>query len=308
MAGLNIGVVIGRFQVPELHEGHLHLFNEVITQADRAVIFLGVSPLDGYASEYPLTFGQRKTMLERCLPSGIDYIILPLPDRRTDDEWTAQIDAVLDATFHKDAVTLYGGRDSFTEHYKGKHTVKRLTFCPLIPVAGTEIRKAIKEANPVEFLRGQIHTLVRQWPKAYPTVDIAHVRQTNAQGAEVLVIQRADTGVWCFPGGFVDPTDESYEAAAKRELQEEVGLTSEARLDYIGSCRINDWRYRGSRDKILTSFYLSLHVFGAPTPNYEEVQDFRWVHISYPSAIDHVGQGHKPLMEMLQTYAAEKVM
>jgi bifunctional NMN adenylyltransferase/nudix hydrolase len=308
MAGLNIGVVIGRFQVPELHAGHLHLFTEVASRSDRVVVFLGVSPIDGYASEYPLTFSQRQAMLQRCLPPSVEYTIMPLPDRKTDDEWTTQIDVILDAVFPSDTVILYGGRDSFTEHYKGHHHVERMTFVPVIPVAGTDIRKAIKPATASEFLRGQIHGICRQYPKVYPTVDIAHVRYNTPMTPEVLLIQRADTGSWCFPGGFVDPTDMSLEFAAKRELSEELGLISEAPVEYIGSVRINDWRYRGSRDKVLTNFFYSQHSFGSVRPNYDEVQDYLWVSLDDLRHPSRVSDTHQPLVPMLLAYAEKKGM
>jgi 8-oxo-dGTP pyrophosphatase MutT (NUDIX family) len=39
----------------------------------------------------------------------------------------------------------------------------------------------------------------------------------------ILLQQRADTGEWCIPGGFMDP-GESLEQAVRREAQEETGL------------------------------------------------------------------------------------
>ena len=41
---------------------------------------------------------------------------------------------------------------------------------------------------------------------------------------QVLLQKRSDTGDWCIPGGALEPF-ETYEEAAIREIQEEVGIT-----------------------------------------------------------------------------------
>jgi 8-oxo-dGTP pyrophosphatase MutT (NUDIX family) len=50
----------------------------------------------------------------------------------------------------------------------------------------------------------------------------AAVVATDAEH-RVLLLQRADTGGWGLPGGFMDP-GESLEDTARREVMEEVGL------------------------------------------------------------------------------------
>ena len=52
----------------------------------------------------------------------------------------------------------------------------------------------------------------------------ASVIVENASG-EVLLLRRADTGDWCYPGGAVELYEQT-EAAARRELLEETGLTA----------------------------------------------------------------------------------
>jgi bifunctional NMN adenylyltransferase/nudix hydrolase len=37
----HIGAIIARFQVPTLHEGHIHLIREVVSTSDMVIILLG---------------------------------------------------------------------------------------------------------------------------------------------------------------------------------------------------------------------------------------------------------------------------
>lgn len=303
MAALKIGVIIGRFQVPTLHEGHLKLFKEVAAASDRVVVLLGVSPVDGYTAEHPLTFAQRQSMITNCpglsgFYEPLHHInILPLFDQRTNDVWSAQVDSLLKQTYPHDILTLYGGRDSFADSYKGKLPVTRSTFCPIVPVTGTQNRAAIKEENDPAFLRGTIAALQRQFPRVFPTTDIAVLKSDD-----VLLIQRVDSGHWCFPGGFVDPTDGSFELAARRELREETGLTLEGPLNCVGTFPINDFRYRGSRDKIFTTFYAGVHSWGPVTANPLEVQDYRWVNWLGNEITEIIAEVHRPLLSALRTH------
>jgi 8-oxo-dGTP pyrophosphatase MutT (NUDIX family) len=46
------------------------------------------------------------------------------------------------------------------------------------------------------------------------------------EDGRILLQQRADSGTWCLPGGYVDPNESPHETAV-RETQEETGLTVE---------------------------------------------------------------------------------
>jgi bifunctional NMN adenylyltransferase/nudix hydrolase len=299
---MKIGVIIARFQNHVLHAGHEALFTRVHAENDRVVIFLGVSPVDGFTAENPLTYSQRERVVTGALNGYPNVTVLPLLDLRTDELWSQQIDSLLDGMFPTDDVTLYGGRDSFADHYVGDYSHREIVLTPTVALSSTELRKGIKESNDDAFLRGQIFALNRAYPHAYPTVDIACFKDSRVSGSDVLLIQRADTGRWCFPGGFVDPTDINLEAAAKRELQEEVGLVIESGLHYVGSHLINDWRYRGTRDKIMTSFFMGKTLGGIPRLNEREVLDAKWVDPFGDDASVLVSDTHQPLLMMLRIH------
>jgi ADP-ribose pyrophosphatase YjhB (NUDIX family) len=61
----------------------------------------------------------------------------------------------------------------------------------------------------------------------YPTAKVG-ADAAVFQADKLLLIQRADSGKWALPGGWVDP-GESPECTAVRETQEETGVTVRAR-------------------------------------------------------------------------------
>lgn len=286
---MRVGIIIGRFQVPELTAGHRALIQSVQLANDKTVVLLGRGPMDGYIPENPLSFIQRYYLFAGYK----DLAVFPLDDKRTNEEWSQQVDKFLKDTFGDNDCLLYAGRDSgFVKAYSGVRKVKEVEFYQPIPCSGTESRTSIKESISREFINGQIYALNKQFPHSYTAVDVALLKspEPHTHGKmDVLIIKRADTGTWCFPGGFVDPTDQNFETAGQRELNEELGVISEDRLKYIGSYRIDDWRYRCSRDKIMSAFYYGWYSFGRITPNKDEVADFKWVPLD---SVHNIVQGN----------------
>ena len=267
-----IGVIIARFQTPYLHAGHHALTESVRAQHKKVVIVLGVSPVLG-SKRNPLDFHTREKMIRKACP---DVVVLPLPDHPRDTVWSTNLDNLLMNTFPGSGFMLYGSRDSFIKYYSGKCKVQELP--PHGEFSASEIRDSIKEQvmDSMEFRAGIIYAYANTYPKVYPTVDVAVFRNNKN---EILLGKKDNDQKWRLLGGFTDPADEGFESAAMRELQEECGEITVTKMEYEGSFRIDDWRYRNETDKIFTTLFSTDFVSGQPKAN-DDIAEVRWFRIS----------------------------
>lgn len=254
--------IIGRFQVDDLHEAHQKLFERVLGYHRRVLVLIGVSRILGTRND-PLDYITRANMISAAYPR---VTCLPLPDVPGNDEaWSQQLDTLVRTISPIGKVTLYGGRDSFTRHYTGSHHAVELDAISS-PDSGTSIREQVGRQVLVEpgERRGVIYLAENMYPRVNQVVDIALLR-TNEGQRELLLGQRAEDqgtgGNWRFPGGFVDPSDVSLEAAARRELGEETRADVEE-LEYVTSMSIVDGRMKGG-DIIMTALFMGKLAFGA---------------------------------------------
>lgn len=262
---MKTGVIVGRFQIDYLHAGHLKLIDTVIALSDNIVMVIG-SADKKFTDKNPLPYDVRISMLKDKVPHAV---ILALSDNVDDGAWSINLDKLLKD--YKD-VTLYHGRDGFGNHYKGNHPVVELKLN--YPNYATARRKLIGEEalwNSAEFRRGIIYSQQNRYPIVYPTVDIAIIKLVAPfyspgvqvpRNYEVLLGRKKDSKVWCFPGGFVDPKDKSILDAASRELSEELPGIDHHGLSYIGSYKVDDWRYRGTKDSIMTTLFYGYKMSG----------------------------------------------
>lgn len=277
-----IGVIIARFQTPYLHEGHKTLIDEVKAKHGKTVIVLGITPVLG-SRRNPLDFPTREKMIKKDYP---EVVVLPLPDHPLDTKWSCHLDTLLSNTFPGSQFSLYGSRDSFINYYTGKNTVVEL------PKNGgfsaSEIRAIVKEKimDSVEFRSGIIYAYANTYLKVCPTVDVAVFRDNKK---EILLGKKENDQKWRLIGGFSDPTDESYEDAARRELQEECKNIEVGEMKYERSFRVNDWRYKNEPDKIITTLFSTEFISGNPEGS-DDIAEVKWFTLQQVSEMIDVGQ------------------
>lgn len=287
----HVGVVIGRFQVPVLHEGHHHMIRYVRDRHEHLLILVG-SRQSFPTPRNPLSFTVRRAMILADYPEAM---IVEVCDHPSDHAWSMRVDALVAALYPNLSATLYGSRDSFIPYYSGRNETHEISAIP--GVSGSEQRQQSKDEliHTTDWRRGIIHAHMTRAGIPYPTVDIALTKP----GTHSVLLGRKpiDGDEYRFPGGFYDPlSDTSLESAARRELYEETHGIEADNFRYVGSHRIDDWRYQGSPDCIVTTLFRADYIFGAPRAS-DDLVELDWFNLSLIPKV--LTPAHKPLGEML---------
>lgn len=95
------------------------------------------------------------------------------------------------------------------------------------------------------------------------------------RGDEVLLVERADNGIWAPVTGIVDPGEEPADAAA-REVAEETGVTAmPERLAWV-HVTPPVTHVNGDQAQYLDHVFVMRWVVGEPYPADDESTDARW--------------------------------
>lgn len=284
----DVGIIVARFQVPYLSDGHHRLIQSVKSRHTKLTIVLGISRVLCSRKD-PLDFSSRKAMLQEDYPTAN---IIPLTDQGSDKLWSSTLDTLIRSIHPVETVALYGGRDSFIAHYVG-----RFKTVPLEDeggISGTQIREAsFHDVKTTEdFRRGVCYATANQYPKVIPTVDVAITK-----GNMLLLGKKKGESGWRFPGGYAG-LNETYEGAGRREAQEETGATL-GKMTYVASCPIDDWRYRGSSDQIKTILFHSKFVYGNVQAS-DDLDEIKWFEL--PANGIMIVPEHQPLFDTFLAY------
>jgi bifunctional NMN adenylyltransferase/nudix hydrolase len=253
----NVGVIVGRFQVHELHPGHLELLDWVNSNHDTMIVVLGCSNIVSRTD--PLPFAARQAMIREKYPNAT---IMSLYDTRCDDLWSKNLDSVIrNCVRPTESVCLYGSRDGFVKSYSGRYPTEELQSKDPF-WSGTQVRQEIanKVLTSSDFRAGIIYGTHGDYPRVIPTVDA--VIYTSSEKTSVFLVRKNGENKLRFPGGYVEPGS-TFISAIRKEISEEVGDIEVGDITYIGDTEIDDWRYGGNRDRIHTTVFLGHKLYGS---------------------------------------------
>jgi bifunctional NMN adenylyltransferase/nudix hydrolase len=275
-----VGVIVGRFQTDELHEGHISFIDEVFENHKKVIILIGIARITG-TKKNPLDYAAREAMVKQAYPKAV---VLPIRDERYDDKWSRSLDTLVTQPYGEKKIVLYGSRDSFIPYYSGKYPVIELENSGDYNATNIRAQVARETLSSRDFRRGVIYQAFNYYPVAYPTVDVC----VYDNDGKILLGRKPNESYFRFIGGFVDPSDASLEAAAKRELSEEASINLVTGTPkYMLSQKIDDWRYRNEESGIMTSLFLAQRLMGFAEAD-DDIAEVKWIDFRHFSNFDGV--------------------
>lgn len=290
-----IGVVIGRFQTPELHVGHRNLLDTALNECGRLLVLLGTSPILNTEKD-PLPYAARLEMIKESYP---DALVSYMPNRKDNSDWARNVDKIISEMCPAMTPILYGGRDSSVKTYKesgGRHEIVELRAFTDVSASALREMAARTVGKTVDWRAAFIYACVNKYPRITSAVDICVV---DPEVGKIMVATKPGCSEVRFPGGFVDIDDGSFLTAAKREIHEEAPGMELANWECVGSCKIDDWRLRGCEksESIMSTFFTCTKVWGSPKAA-DDIDSVAWVALE--EADRRMTAEHRPLLEMLK--------
>ena len=294
-----VGVVIGRFQVPYLHDGHRKLIDLVCARHQRVLVLLACPVWVG--PKNPLDYFTRKAMFLETYPKVmVEYI----HDRQTDEEWSKDVDNKIHNLFPFSKATLYGGRDGFVRFYRGQFPTVETVEDPTVETeTGTSLRNKTS-ALPIAstaFRAGVIYQSMNTPTRPVMCVDAAIIRNQHGIGPQVLLIQKPNEQHWRFPGGHLDNEDLSLEAAVNREAREETNVEVGTPVYIASECGIPEWRAKQGGLVVASSLWYLPYVYGAAKAG-DDAAKAEWFTL-FELTVDNMEECHRGFLAHLKSWA-----
>jgi hypothetical protein len=294
----SVGVIVGRFQEHKLkeHEGHVFTI-DYVTSRHRKVLMLLAEPGAYRTDRYPLPFNSRKMMIRGEFKDASINIVPIESNPGTYAYRSSQVDEIIAREYPGQEAIVYGSRDSILDTYCGVHG---RGFVPHITtISATQIRESIQEIDSDDFRAGIIWDILHRPPIAYPTIDVAAAQLNSGRG---VLVKKKGEGKYRFPGVFYDPTlDTNFESAGHRACSKELPGINVSDMRILFSHKIDDPRYRKSRDGVITLMALATCDIHSNLQVAHEMEHAQWFDLEKITP-DLVVPEHRVLAEKMRNY------
>ncbi len=299
-----VGVVLGRFQLPVLHEGHKALIREVQKRHDTVILVIASTPVF-LNRKNPLSGELRRALLETEFANQ-NVVVRELHNNPSNEVWSANFDRLLTETMTNTRFIIYGARDNSLKCYSGTH--EKVSLNLNLPTSATDVRRKIAREIPGDkrdlrkFAEGVIYATHNFFPVSYTAVDLAIIREEGGK-TQVLLCGKGISKKWFFCGGFVDPEDKTILDAVKREKAEELGINLEVDgYQFVGDLLIDDWRYRGTEHSIRSMFHVGTYQWGTARPA-DDIERTEWFELNQIHEV--IADAHRPLADALKKHVSK---
>ena len=295
-----VGVIVGRFQVPELTNGHKEIFDYVLNKGyEQNIVVLGVAPTKATKMN-PLDFDSRRKMINETYPNM--FTIMYLKDEPSDEEWSKKLDKMILDIANDKNVILYGNKESFINRYIGSLKTEEYIQKIICSEAEERFYTGKKVQNNAEWRAGVMWATQNRYDTVYPTVDCAIF--DDDQFKYMYMAKKENESLLRFVGGFADPhLDNSYEDSAIREAKEETGLNCEI-ISWIGSSKIDDPRYRFESDKIITNLFALKKLSGIAKAD-DDIKELHRVEVNSLTE-DQIIKEHRVLFKKVKKWVEKE--
>lgn len=140
---MKTSVVVGRFQTPELHEGHISLLEKAYNESDNNLIVILAVTEDTPSLKNPYNVGIRKSIIKESSKTYYVSTFATIKDYDSDHVWSHHLDNIIDSLTYGHEVKIYHSRDSIKGHYFGKYPL--VSVKAKAKLSSTEIRKKVIE-------------------------------------------------------------------------------------------------------------------------------------------------------------------
>lgn len=233
--------------------------------------------------------------MARCAFDGAFKEIKQVKECNDNEKWCNDLDALLP----EDSI-IYEFDDILLSQHEYEKYGKLQTVILNTGLAKHEAELRAEddsETQTLDFRRGMMHSASIQYDCVFPTVDCVIFSDDTL--SKIYLAKKPNEKKWRFIGGFSDPNDTSYSCAARREAKEETGLDCIC-FDWIGSAKIDDWRYRNERNKIITNIFAMKVVGGEPKAQ-DDIKEIKLVDIN-EITIDDIQPEHQVIFEKVKHY------